>query len=307
MAEHADEAPDVETPRAAGTRTGADDYATDGRAVGPDEFAAINARHWDDLAVAHDRGTGRFYDTDALIRGENPLWEVERAGLRLVAPDGVAGLDVLHLQCHLAADAIFFAREGARVVGLDASAVALERAAARAERCGVQVRWVRSDAAAPPHDLDGTFDLVWATIGVTGWAHDLGAWMAACARVLKPGGRLVLIDVHPLYGMFATVDPPVGDFPYGGGAVLAFDEGGSYDDPDAPVEATEAAVAAWNVGEHVAAAIASGLTIEHLSEEVASDQDPRGMLTPEADGRYRLRLGPEQPPIPMLFTLVARR
>jgi SAM-dependent methyltransferase len=282
-------------------------YETDGRPVDAAEFAAINARHWDDLAAAHDRGTGRFYDTEALIRGESPLWEIEQAGLDLVAPDGVSGLDVLHLQCHLAADAIHFAREGARVVGLDASAVALERAAARAERCGGAIRWVRSDASDPPRDLDGSFDLVWATIGVTGWAHDIGRWMAAAARMLRPGGRLVLIDLHPLYGTFATVDPLVADFPYGGGTVLAFDEGGSSDDPDAPVEATEAAVAAWDVGEHVNAAIAAGLTIEHLSEEVSSEHDPRGMLTPEADGRHRLRLGPGQPPVPLLFTLIARR
>jgi SAM-dependent methyltransferase len=282
-------------------------FATDGRPVGAAEFAAINARHWDDLAEAHDRGTGRFYDTDALARGESPLWEVERLGLRRVAPDGVAGLDVLHLQCHLASDAIHFARQGARVVGLDASPVALERAAARAARCGVDLELVRADAADPPATLNGRFDLVWATIGVTGWAHDLDAWMAACARLLRPGGRLLLIDVHPLYGMFGTVDPPVADFPYGGGAVLAFDEGGSYDDPDAPVEATEAAVAAWDVGEHVSAAVRAGLTIEHLEEHDWTDRDPRGLLAPEEDGRHRLRLGPGQPPVPLLFTLVARR
>jgi hypothetical protein len=99
----------------------------------------------------------------------------------------------------------------------------------------------------------------------------------------------------------------VADFPYGGGTVLAFDEGGSYDDPDAPVEATEAAVASWDVGEHVSAAIGAGLTVEHLSETTATEHDPRGMLTPDADGRHRLRLGPDQPPVPLLFTLVARR
>jgi SAM-dependent methyltransferase len=282
-------------------------FATDGRPVDAAEFAAINARHWDDLAEAHDRGTGRFYDTQALIRGENPLWAVERRALARVAPDGVAGRDVLHLQCHLAADAIHFAREGARVPGLDASRVALERAAVRAERCGVDVRWVRADASDPPADLDGGFDLVWATIGVTCWAHDLSRWMAAAARLLRPGGRLVLIDLHPLYAMFGTLQPPVVDFPYGGGAVLAFDEGGSYDDPKAPVASTEAAVAAWDVGEHVAAAIGAGLTIEHLEEHLASDHDPRGLLAADADGLYRLRLGPSQPPVPLLFTLVARR
>jgi SAM-dependent methyltransferase len=278
-----------------------------GRPVDAVTADRLNAARWDALADVHAAGTGRFYDTDALVRGESPLWDCERAALARVLPDGVAGIDLLHLQCHLAGDAIHFAREGARVTALDRSQRALAHAARRAAACGVDVRFVAADAAAPPAELDASFDLVWATIGITGWATDLRAWFAAVARMLRPGGRLVLIDVHPVYGMLGGLDPLLLDFPHGGGTVLAFDEPGSYDDPDADVAATDAACVAWSVGEHVEAAIAAGLVLEHLAEDTETEHDPRGLLEPEADGRCRARLHPGAPPLPLLMTLLARR
>lgn len=266
---------------------------------------ARNAEHWDVRAEAHARGTGRFYDTDALARGEDPLWEVERAALARVAPDGVAGLDVLHLQCHLAGDAIHFARSGARVTGLDLSPVALAAAAARAARCGVEVRLVEADASAPPAELHGAFDVVWATIGVTCWAFDLDRWTAAAASMLRPGGRLALVELHPAYNMLESVDPPVADIAWGGGALLTYESSSSYDNPDMAIRRTSGTVAAWGIDDHIGATIRAGLVVEHLDEHLDCEHDPRGLLAPDADGRYRVRLGPGQPPLPILFTLVA--
>lgn len=278
-----------------------------GRAVDAETAGRLNDDHWNALADVHVRGTGRFYKLEPLIRGESPLDKHERAALARVAPDGVAGLDVLHLQCHLAANAIHFAQQGARATGLDRSSRALAHAADRAAACGVDVRFVESDAADPPRELDGAFDLVWATIGITGWAPDLDRWFAAAARMLKPGGRLVLIDLHSAYGMVGSLDPLVFDFPYGKGAIIAFDEPGSYDDPEAEVAHSESANVAWDIGEHVTAALAAGLELERLEEHLDAEYDPRGLLEPEADGRVRVRLLPKAPPIPILFTLIARR
>ncbi|MGR7002749.1 hypothetical protein ACU686_40170 [Yinghuangia aomiensis] len=43
------------------------------------------------------------------------------------------------------------------------------------------------------------------------WIRDLGAWMSGAAGALRPGGRLVLVDVHPLYQVFASREPLVAD------------------------------------------------------------------------------------------------
>ena len=91
----------------------------------------INRAHWDSLASVH--GQDRIYDSEALIAGADSLHEAESAGLR-EAVGAVAGLDVLHLQCHIGFDAVSLARRGARGVGVDFSPAAQDKARALARR-----------------------------------------------------------------------------------------------------------------------------------------------------------------------------
>ncbi len=93
----------------------------------------INRAHWDALAAAH--GQDDYYDTEALVGGKDSLGVVETAGVR-EAVGAVAGLDVLHLQCHIGFDSISLARRGARVVGADFSA----RLAREGARAGAPLR-----------------------------------------------------------------------------------------------------------------------------------------------------------------------
>jgi SAM-dependent methyltransferase len=225
----------------------------------------INRAHWDALAAAH--GQDAYYDTEALIAGRDSLTEVEAAGIR-EAIGAVAGLDVLHLQCHIGFDAISLARRGARVVGVDFSPASLEKAQALARRCEVDVRFVEAEATSLPAELHNRFDLVYATIGVLVWIADLRAWMRSAAAALRGGGRLLLADL--------------------------------------PVASTATVNYAHSVGEVVNAALAAGLRIEHLEEHVEADFDPRASLLPrDDDGRVRLRVDGEL--LPFLFTLVAAK
>lgn len=262
----------------------------------------INRAHWDALAAVHSAGIpGGHYDLDAVIAGRG-LDEVEAA-----AVGDVDGLDVLHLQCHIGIDSIALARAGARVTGVDLSPGSLAAAAALAERCGVSLELVEAEATALPAPLHGRFDVVYATIGVLCWIEDLEAWMRSASAALKPGGRLALVEIHPVYSMALTFDPLVVDFPYAFDGPHEFDEPGSYADPDADVAETKAVVYAHSIGEVVTAALAAGLRIDGLREHVDVGVDPRGTVAVrEADGRSRVRLGGTEP-IPLLFTLVASK
>ena len=263
----------------------------------------INRAHWDALASAH--GQDAYYDSEALVAGADSLREAETAGVR-EAVGAVAGLDVLHLQCHIGFDSISLARRGARVVGADFSPASLEKARALARRCGVRIEFVEAEATTLPSELHNRFDLVYATIGVIGWIEDLRAWMRSATAALRGGGRLLLVDIHPLYMMLESVDPLRLDFPYAYDGPRAFDEEGSYAGADLEVAATENVNYAHGLGEVVNAALAAGLRIERLDEHVDSDFDPRGtLLAPGDDGRYRLRVGSEL--LPLLFTLVAAK
>jgi SAM-dependent methyltransferase len=234
------------------------------------------------------------------------LREAEAAAVAQAAPE-LRGRDVVHIQCHIGFDTIALARRGARVTGVDFSRVSLAKAADLAERCGVEIQWVQADAAALPDSLHGCFDLAYATIGAICWIEDIGAWMRCAAATLRPGGRLVLVEIHPLYQMVAAAGEPLRlDFPYAYDGPHRYDEPGSYADPDAAVQATAEVVYAHSLGEVVNAAIAAGLRLDALHEHMDTDHDPRqNLLTRGADGRYRLEVSGQR--LPILFTLIATR
>src|SRR5919199_1651596 len=93
----------------------------------PDTRAArrLNRALWDSLAAVH--GNDAMYDDEALVAGRDTIRELEAAGIR-EAVGAVAGLDVLHVQCHIGHDTISLARRGARVTGADFSPASVERA-----------------------------------------------------------------------------------------------------------------------------------------------------------------------------------
>ena len=269
----------------------------------PTTARRINRARWDALAAVH--GQDRVYDTEALISGADSLRAAETAGVR-EAVGAVAGLDVLHLQCHIGFDTISLARRGARVVGADFSPASLEKARALARRCEVRAEFVEAEATRLPVELHNRFDLVYATIGVLGWIADLDAWMRSAASTLRGGGKLLLVDNHPLAQMVARIEPLAFDFPYFNDGPRSYDEPGSYAGPDLDVAATASVEYGHSLGEIVNAALAAGLKIQRLEEHMDADHDPRGdVLALEEDGRYRLRVDGEL--LPVLFTLVAAK
>ena len=139
-----------------------------------------------------------------------------------------------------------------------------------------------------------------------GWIDDLGAWMRSAAAALRGGGKLLLVDIHPLYTMVESVDPLRFDFPYANDGPRAFDEPGSYAGADLDVAATATVQYGHSLAEVVNAALAPGCKIQRLDEYLDADFDPRGdILAREDDGRYRLRVDGEL--LPVLFALVAAK
>ena len=93
-------------------------------------------------------------------------------------------------------DTISLSRLGARrVVGLDLSPRSLELA----RRAGARIELVESNVYAAREAVTGDFDLVYTTLGVLCWLPDIDLWARVVARLLRPGGRLVLRDDHPVF------------------------------------------------------------------------------------------------------------
>ncbi|HMM41410.1 MAG TPA: methyltransferase domain-containing protein [Thermomicrobiales bacterium] len=97
---------------------------------------------------------------------------------------------VLDLGCGVGGTAVMLAGQtGARVVALDASAMMLRRARAAAPS-GASLCWVRADARATLPFQSDSFDAAYAESVVALLDPDFA--ISELARVLRPGGRLVL-------------------------------------------------------------------------------------------------------------------
>lgn len=147
-----------------------------------------------------------------MIEGDRWRLVTQRAVLPWVLrfADLPARADVLEVGCGAGYNAEVFCDRypGWRYTATDIDPDMIARAGARLQRFGRFVRAEVADATKLPYD-DDAFDLA-ISIGV--W-HHVGDWEAAladCARVLRPGGWLLLVDLLPGFfkGPLAKLFPP---------------------------------------------------------------------------------------------------
>ncbi len=122
---------------------------------------------------------------------QEQLWSGKPNGALVAEVAGLTPGRVLDVGCGEGADAVWLAREGWAVTGLEVSGVALERATRHAEDAGVSVRWVHAglaEAALPP----ASFDLVSAQYPALLRTSDSAAERALLSAV-APGGLLLLV------------------------------------------------------------------------------------------------------------------
>ena len=112
----------------------------------------------------------------------------------LAAAGDLRGRSVLDAGCGDGAFAVAAWEKGARVSGVDASQAMLEAAHTRALGSGARVDLVHASVEELPFPA-GTFDVVVMT-SVLCTVQDPLVALSEAARVLRPGGRLVLGELH---------------------------------------------------------------------------------------------------------------
>jgi len=141
-----------------------------------------------------DRVAGRYDALNSVMTaGLHHRWR-QRAADRAGLGPGDAALDVCCGTGDLALELAARVAPGGHVVGCDFSEpmldLARDKAAARGT-AGARFEW--ADALRLPYD-DGRFDAVTVGFGVRNLS-DLDAGLAEMARVLRPGGRLVVLEI----------------------------------------------------------------------------------------------------------------
>lgn len=86
---------------------------------------------------------------------------------------------------------------GAEVTSVDISQRQLDVAAGRADELGLSIRFVRADVTELSAFQAETFDVVYTGGHVAVWVSDLGSYYREAARILLPGGLLMIAEYHP--------------------------------------------------------------------------------------------------------------
>jgi demethylmenaquinone methyltransferase/2-methoxy-6-polyprenyl-1,4-benzoquinol methylase len=128
----------------------------------------------------------------AMTLGLDQRWR--RATVSAVVAPGNRVLDAC---CGTGDLALAAVRAGGRVTGLDFS----ERMLDRARRKSTAVEWVLGDVAALPF-ADASFDAATVGFGVRN-LQDLEPGLAELRRVLRPGGRLGVLEITRPRGLLA--------------------------------------------------------------------------------------------------------
>lgn len=132
---------------------------------------------------------------------------IASVGPRVVKTASVVGDDmVLDVACGSGNATIPAAKTGAKTTGLDITPELLEAGKKAAAEAGVEIEWIVGDAQGLPFD-DASFDVVTSVFGCM-FAPDHRRTAEELARVLKPGGRMVLTAWRPegnFGAMFRTI------------------------------------------------------------------------------------------------------
>jgi 2-polyprenyl-3-methyl-5-hydroxy-6-metoxy-1,4-benzoquinol methylase len=260
------------------------------------DYLEINRKLWDNRTEVHYKS--EFYDVASFIKGKSSLNKIE---LDLLGD--IKGKKVLHLQCHFGLDTISLSRMGAHVTGVDFSEKAIRKAKELAETLGTDTKFIQSDIYKLKDTLHDTFDIVFTSYGVVGWLPDMKMWAEIISDFLKPGGKLLLVEFHPVVWMFSYDFKKI-EFNYMDSAPIIEDLEGTYTNKEAEIKNKSIS---WNHGlaNVVDSLIKSGLKISDFREYDYSPYNCFENTVKLDERKYQIK-GLEKK-IPMVYSVVAEK
>ncbi|OWA37451.1 SAM-dependent methyltransferase [Saccharibacillus sp. O16] len=210
-----------------------------------------------------------------------PLKSLSVLGEAIGSPEGKR---IMNLMGSNGSKAVALSLLGASVTVVDFSPGNQQYASELAEAAGVKLNYLISDVLRlDTQEFAGTFDVVFAEMGILHYFTDLAPFMKLAQTLLAPGGRFVLRDFHPVStklissrGTTAKIRKHKVDGDY-------FDT--SLEEQEASFskytegESPKVLLRKWNLGEIVTAVAQNGLRIVSLKEEanLSSESFDRGI------------------------------
>ncbi len=262
-----------------------------------EKWLTINKARWEERVSIH-LGS-KLYDVESFLDGKLSLGDQEIHDM-----GSVSGKSLLHLQCHFGLDTLSWARLGANVTGVDFSQEAIKQAKHLSKQTMLTSEFICANIYDTLDVITDQFDIVYTGIGAICWLPDIHKWAQIVANMLKPGGKLFLIEIHPVEWIFGDDFNITYDY-FHGPEGLRLNEPGTYTDGSQDTSNNELVNWNHNLGDVVTALAKAGLSIQRLQE---SDECPFMRWDfMEKVGNSRYRLPKEYKSIPLMYTLEATK
>lgn len=261
-----------------------------------ENYIEINKQSWNNRLASHLES--EFYDVEGFLKGNSSLNDIE---LELLGD--VKGKSILHLQCHFGQDTISLARLGAEVTGVDLSDKAILAAKDLVKKTNQEASFICCDIFDMPSHLDKEFDIIYTSYGTIGWLPDLDIWAKIISRFLKPGGKFVFVEFHPVVWMFDDDFEKI-TYSYSNSGAMLESESGTYAAKNADIQQE---YVMWNhgLGEVVSSLIKNNLGIMSMKEYDYSPYNCFNHTIEFEPKKFRIeKLGSN---IPMVYSLVAKK
>lgn len=173
----------------------------------------FNEHAWDRLVAMGNRWTLPV-SSEEIARARAGEWAVILTPTRAVPREwfgDLTGSDVLALASGGGQQAPILAAAGANVTLFDNSPAQLAQDRMVAERDGLAIRLEQGDMRDLSRFADASFDLIFHPCS-NSFVPDVRPVWRECARVLRPGGRLLAGIVNPALYLFDDVDVDRGKF-----------------------------------------------------------------------------------------------
>jgi len=259
-------------------------------------YIDINKNTWNNKTEVHINS--EFYDNEKFLRGKSTLNDIE---LELLG--AISGKKILHLQCHFGQDTMSFSRMGAHATGVDLSDKAIEKAREFTSKLGLDTQFICCDLYDLPNHLNEQFDMVFTSYGTIGWLPDLDKWAKVVSQFLKPDGKFIMAEFHPVVWMFDNDFKEV-YYNYFNVEPIIEEETGTYADKNA---ALETKTITWNhpTSEVLNALIKNGLKIDCFNEYNYSPYNCFNETEEFEPNKFRIKHLENK--IPMVFTIKATK
>jgi 2-polyprenyl-3-methyl-5-hydroxy-6-metoxy-1,4-benzoquinol methylase len=260
-------------------------------------YLEVNKDLWNEKTKVHVKSV--FYEMDAnmgFLSHVATLKDIEKNLL-----GDISGKSILHLQCHFGQDTLSLAKLGANATGVDFSEEAIQTARELNNQLGLDATFICADVYGLPAVLEQQFDIVFTSYGVIGWLPDMNRWAKTVSHFLKPGGKFVMAEFHPVVWMFDNEFTKV-QYSYFNKETIVETLTGTYADKTADIKMKEIS---WNhdLSEVLQNLIAAGLQITHFQEFDYSPYKCFERLVEISTGKYQIE-GMEGK-IPMVYAVAA--